>query len=337
MKKILLIIVALFATIAVSAKSYVQPSIFDNTYVSLTYGITNIFHPRTNGYDNYAHSFAQQSTLELGKYITPHFGLAINGSVGWDTFSHQKMSSNTVSYVTVSFLGKYKFVDTNKFMFAAAAGPSWIHHLIANNRDDNDLGIKMQLEFAYKITNRVSLLFIPELDYNFTKDIQNPKSFQPYFSTQNAWYGFNIGASYRFGKSFISCPYKYTQEEFDDLNGEINTLREKLEKKPNEVVKYVDKAVVESVDNSYTVFFNQGKSDVKDVSTIAEALKKINSNVIIVGNASPEGTEQFNKTLAQKRAEAVKRALIDAGISEERISTTNAYEQQRNATIIIKK
>lgn len=337
MKKFLLIIVALLATIAVSAKSYIQPSIFDNTYVQLTYGVTNIFHPRTNGYNNYAHSFAQQSTIEFGKYITPHFGLAINGSVGWDTFSHQKMSSNTVSYVDVSFLGKYKFVDTNKFMFAAAAGPSWVHHLIANSRNDNDLGIKMQLEFAYKLTNRVSLLFIPELNYNFTKDVQNPKSFQPYFSAQNAWYGLNIGASYRFGGTFMLCPYKYTQEEFDALNGEVNALREELKKKPNEVVKYVDKVVVESVDNSYTVFFKQGKSDVSDLSDIAKKLNKTDASITIVGSTSPEGSERFNRNLALARANAVKDALVKAGVDKDRITVTNEYGKQRNATIILSK
>lgn len=338
MKKFILAFATIFGMYSANAESYVKPSIIDNTYLTVSYGITNLMHPRNNYYGNYVHSFAQQITLDFSKYITPHFGLAINGTLGWDTFSHVKQSGNTVSFVDVSLLGKYRFVNTNKFSLVAGAGPSWIHGMIVHNRDNNDLGIKMQLEFAYKVTNRLSLVAIPELNYNFTAtSTVNPRHFQPYFNSNNAWYGLNVGASYRFGDTFKACPFKYTQEEVDALNDEINGLKKELEKGPRVITEHVINTIVKNVDNSYSVFFEQGKSDISDVSEIVKELKKTNDEIVIVGSTSPEGTEAFNRSLAQKRAEAVKKALVDAGISADRISTSNDYNKQRNATIFIKR
>ena len=58
-------------------------------------------------------------------------------------------------------------------------------------------------------------------------------------------------------------------------------------------------------------------------------------NITIIGNISPEGSEEINKALAIARAESIKNALIKAGISADRITITNEYANQRRATIIV--
>ena len=42
--------------------------------------------------------------------------------------------------------------------------------------------------------------------------------------------------------------------------------------------------------------------------------------MILVGDTSPEGTNEYNKALAQRRTGVIKDALIENGIAPERIS-----------------
>ena len=101
--------------------------------------------------------------------------------------------------------------------------------------------------------------------------------------------------------------------------------------------EYEGYTLVETTDNSYTVLFKQGKSDVGDLSDIAKKLNKTDASITIVGSTSPEGSEKFNRNLALARANAVKDALVKAGVDKDRITVTNEYGKQRNATIILSK
>lgn len=335
MKKFLMMLVALVAAISVSAQTYVKPNVFDNTYVQVTYGVTALTHPNCLLGIDWSHSLAQQSGLQVGKYITPKFGVALDGVVSWDTFSCTKLSDYTVPFVTVSALAKYRFVDTHKLAFTAVAGPGWAHYFVKDGTDLNGLMTKFQVEFTYKATDRLGIVVAPEFNYNLTNFYGNGN--QPYFDSRNSWYGLNVGVSYRLGDKFKECPYKYTQGDVDHLNATINDLRAALAQKPNEVVKTVveKSVVVEGVDNSYTVLFAKSSDVVGDVTAVASALNKSDKPVVIVGGTSPEGTEAYNKSLAISRAEAVKAALVKAGVDASRISISTDYSSQRRATIIV--
>ena len=212
------------------------------------------------------------------------------------------------------------------------------------NNDKNDLGGKVAIDFRLNVTKRLALTAAPYIAYNLTNGRPSQNKFtdpncQPRFDVRNSWYGLEVGVSYRLGNTFKVCNKTHTQAEVDALNAEINELREKLEKKPTTVtvVQYVDKAVVETIDNNYTVLFKQGKSDVGDLSDIAKKLNKTDASITIVGSTSPEGSEKFNRNLALARANAVKDALVKAGVDKDRITVTNEYGKQRNATIILSK
>ena len=60
-----------------------------------------------------------------------------------------------------------------------------------------------------------------------------------------------------------------------------------------------------------------------NIDRLASYLKKnSNAKVSISGYASPEGNAEFNQKLSEKRAEAVKKILVDKyGISADRIET----------------
>lgn len=335
MKKFLMMLIALVAAVSVSAQTYVKPSIFDNTYVQVTYGVTALTHPYCWGGIDWSHSLAQQSGLQVGKYVTPRFAVALDGVVSWDTFSCTKLSEYTVPFVTVNALAKYRFVDANKFAFTAVAGPGWAHGFVKDGTDLNGLMTKFQVEFTYKATDRLGIVVAPEFNYNLTNFYSNGN--QPYFDSRNSWYGLNVGVSYRLGDKFKECPYTYTQGDVDRLNATINDLRAALAQKPNEVVKEVVKnsVTVENIVNSYSVTFDKGSHSVGDISAIASELNKSTKDIVIVGSTSPEGSERLNKNLAISRAEAVKAALIDAGVKADRISIATNYSDQRRATIVV--
>ena len=318
MKRFLSLVVAAVAMFTMNAQTYVAPKFTDNTYVTLRYGVTGLMKPSSLSSFNYvggtcgdksngfAHSLAQQTELQFGKWVTPRFAVALDGVVSWDTFSSlHKMSDYTVPFITVSALAKYRFVDTNKFAFTTVTGPGWVHGFVKNStgkNDKNDLMAKFQLEFTYKLTDRLDVDVVPELNYNLTRNGANK---QPYFDSHDAWYGLNVGITYRLGKQFTECPYRYTHSAVDALNAEINELRAR---QPQVVEKIVEKVIIKEV---------SAKNDIKEANVLFDfdsaqlsneakaMLDNITGEVEVIGSASPEGTKTHNAQLAAKRAEAV--------------------------------
>lgn len=346
MKKFFSIMIAIVAMFTMNAQTYVAPKFTDNTYVTLRYGVTGLMKPSSFNYvggtcddksNGLAHSLAQQTELQFGKWVTPRFAVALDGVVSWDTFSSlHKMSDYTVPFITVSALVKYRFVDTNKFAFTTVTGPGWVHGFVKNGtgkNDKNDLMAKFQLEFTYKLTDRLDVDVVPELNYNLTRNGANK---QPYFDSHDAWYGLNVGITYRLGKQFTECPYKYTQEDVDALNEQINELRaRKPEVIEKEVIKEVVKKEYIGLDE-VIITFEKESSELTDIAKAV--LNKIieYSTVVtyIQGDASYDGNAKFNENLANARAESVKKYLEDNGVKV--INADGKITGSRIATIYVK-
>lgn len=361
MKKFIFAMVAMIATISMYAQHVESQNFIDNTAVSIKGGISGLTCPEFNKYHNFGHSLQASVGVGVEKWITPVWGFGIDGTFGITNGSDKGVfqSGNWFNYVTV--MGQTKLNLTNlclgytgkpyKFELIPSVGIGWIHGFYRSTlvegtytNDGNDLGTKFSVDFKYNVTPLLSVVATPYFAYNLTNTHESKHhkvilEWQPRFDARNSWYGLEVGVSYRLGNTFKVCDKTHTQAEIDALNAEINELREKLEKKPTTVtvVQYIDKAVVETTDNSYTILFKQGKSDVGDLSNIAKKLNKTNTSITIVGNTSPEGSEEFNRNLALARANAVKDALVKAGIDEARITVISEYDKQRNATIILNK
>ena len=326
-----------------TAQTIVKPATFDNTYVSVRYGVTALMRPGYNKFKNFAHSLAGQSELQFGKYITPKFGVALDGTLGWDTYSHEKMSKNVVPFVSVAALAKYRVVDFNRFGVVAVAGPGWIHAFDANSNskhfDQNGIFTKFQLEFSYKVTDRVIVDVVPELNYNFTSG-KAKHDHQPTFDVHNAWYGLNVGLTYKFGNDFQLCDKLYTAAEWNALNEEVNNLRAELAKKPKEVKVVETKVVKETVKDATflpSVTFERGSAVVGSIDDLIKVVKATTGTVTLVGSTSPEGPEELNADLATARANAVKKALVKAGVSADRIKTVTTYDAQRTVQVLLSK
>ncbi|MFA0087217.1 OmpA family protein [Vibrio sp. 10N.261.51.F12] len=81
-----------------------------------------------------------------------------------------------------------------------------------------------------------------------------------------------------------------------------------------------DKPVVVSVDFDFDEAILRVDQDSK-VTKLVDMLEQYpNSNVVLIGDTSSEGTDDYNKALAKRRTAAIKQALETQGIESERVS-----------------
>jgi outer membrane protein OmpA-like peptidoglycan-associated protein len=82
------------------------------------------------------------------------------------------------------------------------------------------------------------------------------------------------------------------------------------------------------------VLFDYDKADIRQdettkITQLAEYMKQNNSLVLrLDGHTDPRGGDPYNLKLSQRRVEAVKKALIDAGVPPERIRVAAFGERQ---------
>ena len=134
------------------------------------------------------------------------------------------------------------------------------------------------------------------------------------------------------------------------LEAENAALKNKLaNQKPT--TKEVVKTVSEFKTNSASVFFNlnkwniASKKDLIDVQELAQFAKENGKKVVVTGYAdSKTGNASWNQTLSEKRAETVKKALVDMGVKEEDIEVSgqggvnivSPYPYNRRVTVSLK-
>ena len=165
-------------------------------------------------------------------------------------------------------------------------------------------------------------------------------------------FSLKAGLNYKFGNSNGSHNFKkeqlHDQAEIDGLNAKINELRADVNAKDGQIAADAQtiadlKAklaacearptqVIEQVKKFETlqpiVIFRQGKSVIDpaqyaSIEMIAKYMKNHpESNVLVQGYASPEGSAELNQKLSEQRAEVVKNALIKKyKIAASRITT----------------
>lgn len=66
------------------------------------------------------------------------------------------------------------------------------------------------------------------------------------------------------------------------------------------------------------------------IAAHAQFINEANAKVVLYGNASYEGSHEYNLSLGQKRAVAVKDALVSLGVSDASIETVSFGEEYAN-------
>jgi outer membrane protein OmpA-like peptidoglycan-associated protein len=135
-------------------------------------------------------------------------------------------------------------------------------------------------------------------------------------------------------------PVKETQVQRPEPAKEV--ARPKPQPKPQPVEKKAEEF------NFQKIYFDVNKANIKtsEESKVKEAAEYLNKNtdkkVEVSGWADPTGNAQLNNNLSKRRANSVKKALVNEGVSADRISASGKgilteagdnYEEARTATI----
>lgn len=297
--------------------------------------------------------------INVQKDLTPTFGFGIEGEVSVNSSSwYGSRSGNTFDH---SYIGAYGTVNLMNllagytgqprfFELAFNAGAGWLHGYCltkaprAEDWDGNSWGTKVGLNFNFNLGEEKAwtIGFKPAILWNMGAKTQ---SFEANINSESSRYNSNAavvelmaGVSYRFGNSngthnFVLARL-YDQELVDNLNGQINGLRNDLEscnatngslaQKAKNIEEELEacrrrpaivKEVKTNLNNVRYIFFNLGSSYIQanqkpNLQMTADAAKTNNAKVTVEGYASPEGSKAFNQRLSQRRADAVKNALV---------------------------
>ena len=344
MKKFFSIMIAFVAMFTMSAQTFESSRFIDNTYFRVEGGATALTHPKCNEYKNWGHTIQGVIGAEVGKWITPKFAVAFEGDFGIRNGSeagkfNDEDKAHSFNYINVTGLTKFNvsniFTGWNpnrKVEFVLATGPMWIHGFPGWGYV-NDFGVKFKAEVNYNVTERWQLNLIPEFNYNLTGADESTGE-HPKFDVCNSWYGLKVGVTYKIGKQFTECPYRYTQADVDKLNAEINDLRAR---QPETITKVVTKEVaVKTVYQPvYVVAFDFAKDKLDQAGRDVLDAIPADAVVDVQGEASYPGTKEFNQKLSERRASVVTEYLTKRGVKVANSNGVGATGHQI-VTVVVK-
>ena len=302
----------------------------------------------------------------------------------WDNPDYVGGANPTLHQVTLSFqpminltnlIGGYKPRVWNISVYGGAGA-----HLALKTKDVNKGGAGVIADYndvkgsllvtagvlnTFNITKRLHAFLdvYGNMGENDMDRVASPKTGNR-FKTRDLQLGIAAGIGVNLGKTgWDNAPdmdaiLANHQAQLDALNASIAALEAEnaalkkcCEEKPKVIEKEVVKTVSEFQATSASVFFNINKSeiaskkDLVNVKELAEAAKANNKKVVVTGYAdSKTGSPAYNQTLSEKRAEAVKKALVDMGVSADNIETAGQggvadltpIEYNRRAVVTLK-
>ncbi|MDE6691876.1 MAG: OmpA family protein [Muribaculaceae bacterium] len=354
MKKTLLLSAMGLMTLGASAQIAIeQPSFSQNWSIGLNGGVTT---PLVHSpfFENMRGTFG----ATVAKQITPTFGLGVEGNASVNTSSWYGPHSATA--IDGSYVGAFGTVDlmnlfggyqgqTRPFTIAALAGAGWGHQYWTEKerKDHNYMAAKAGLNFNFNVSDDATIYLQPAVVWDLSD--ANVKQTSAAYDARNATFNLTAGVNFNLGGRQFNPVVPMDPALVDALNAQVNALRAdldasaaanavalqqiadlnyQLQQKPT-VVETTE--VVTEVNNYLNsvryVFFNIGSANIQalqqpNIEMVAEQLKNdANATVEVKGYASPDGSLAFNQKLAQRRADAVKKELVNRyGIAADRVN-----------------
>ena len=240
------------------------------------------------------------------------------------------------------------------FELEVVGGTGWLHAYYphTSGKDGNSWATKVGMNFNFNLgeSKAWTLAFKPAYLWNMNGNPRpNILGYEARYDSNFGYLELEAGITYHFGNSngthHFTVVRPYDQSEIDTLNAQINALRGELEASGannaallaqiadlqaqldacNRRPPVVEK-VVKDLNNIRYVFFNCGSAYVQpnqqpNIAMVADQLKEnTNATVTVKGYASKDGSAAFNRKLAERRAEAVKKELVKRyGIASDRV------------------
>lgn len=373
-------VLAVFAVCNMHAQTTIVEgnSLLDNTSVYVGVGGMSWLNSdvvSTNG--GFIDNTRLAGVVGIQKYFIPAFGLRVNAEAGINSFPytgythrHTFFDNSNVTLEGIVNLnevfGEYKG-RPDRVEVVAFAGPGWYHayttkagSVISGQVEGNaenyiSLRAGEQINFNMGKTRTWQINVIPAVTWLVAGEGLNPQ-----LNKNCAYLSVSAGITYKFGYrnskgtkvhnfTKVEVPY-YTQEDIDKLTASIATLEAR---EPEKVVeeKVVEKVVEKEVVETQHVFvdpqFTRNSSKLEPtaltvVEDIANEIANDGKTYVITGYASVEGAEKYNEKLSLERAEAVKDALVNAGVDGSKLKVVAggatdafgpAYEMNRRVII----
>lgn len=335
MRKFILMLALFSAVVSANAQIATENAKFaDNTYATLNVGLATPL-----AFDAV---FPLNTTVGIafGKWLTPEYGVEIEGT----TWLGSHVYGGTDARVNFNDLGNYNafrglYVGANglinitnlfkgymgtprTFETNAVVGIGWVHGFRPNMSDEynNHLGAKTGLDFAFNVgkTKAHTLSVRPAVLWNLSEPGTRVGSLA--FNKQGAQLQIGVAYTYHFKTSngtrhFKTYDVGAMMNEIARLNGLLDECRANNSQKPVEVEKVVEKTVIiNNTDTKWVVPFAFASDELSDEAKFI--LNQIGNDLIVdvVATASPEGTEEFNKKLSERRAKNVAEYLTNRGV-----------------------
>lgn len=333
MKKFITFIVALVCAITSTTMS-AQPTVegskfFDNWSIGLDGGVVT---PLNHG--SFFGNMRGVAGLEVRKEITPVIGLGLEGQWSVNTSSWYGYHSHTAfdhqlvgAFITGNLNNLFAGYRGNRRLFEVETqiGLGWLHSYESNEdiQPYNSWYTKwgMNLNFNLGKAKAWTLSLKPAVVYDMNVNGKTQ------FNINRGAFELLVGVTYHFknsngSHSFKICDKKYTQAEWDNLNEELNALRNRpieIAERIVEVEKVVTNEVVvdnTGLNNAIGFTLNSSKVASTEYASLENVANWIKSNpnakVDVIGFASAlEGTEDYNLKLSKERAESVKSILVN--------------------------
>lgn len=344
MKKFIFMILAAICSImnvsAQSQSNYCGSSkFFDNVSIGVVGGV------ETNLNDWNAPQGAVAGIV-LNKEISPIFGVTlegntnINGLRNWASDASHFHCANTFDGLSVYLTPRVNLTNAllgykgspRKFELEAVAGPGYGFLL---HQEYNALLVKAGLNLNYNVTDAWTIALRPAVVY----DLNGTGT----FNTNHAIGQVTAGIVYHFktsnGTRSFNKAKLYSQSEIDALNAKITDLRSNLEA-ANKTAKTntIDTVYVEgpsSLGNVVSFTLNSAKVDETQMANLDNAVRILKENpdlkVTLKGYADKNtGSAAYNKRLSVRRAEAVKKVIVDKyGIDTDRIDVLGVGDTEQ--------
>ena len=349
MKKMILLSVFALGALTINAQTAVVESggFWDNWSIGIQGGGTM----KMSG-TGFFKSARPAFGLTIGKQWTPILGIDVQG-MGYVNTTN---SSTMVDASDVSLIGRMNLMNLfagyegmpRPFEIETVTGLGWLHHYMNGVGDTDDLSAHVGLNFNFNLGEDAAwtIGLKPAVVFNLTGDYPSKKMA---LNRKHANMEILLGLTYHFadgdGNRHFAMVNTVDPMALAAMNVEINDLREVLAAKDIELVGLADELLVVQnqlnearnkqveasgktihILESVVAFpFNQSdvqSSQMASLEHVANYLKKNpDANITVNGYASPEGTEEYNLQLSQRRADAVKNLLVSKyGIEADRIN-----------------
>ena len=290
--------------------------------------------------------------LTIGKQWTPILGMDIQG-MGYvnTTNSSTMIDASDVSLITrmnlMNLFAGYEGMP-RPFEIETVTGLGWLHHYMNGGGDTDDMSARVGLNFNFNLGEDAAWTFgiKPAVVFNLTGEYPSKKmAFNRNHSNMEILFGLTYHFADSDGNRHFALVNAVDPMALAAMNEEINDLREVVVAKDVELVGLADELLmvqnqlnearnkkveasgepINIVESVVAFPFNQSdvqNSQMPSLEHVANYLKNNpDANITVNGYASPEGTEEYNLQLSQRRADAVKDILVNKyGIEANRIN-----------------